>query len=57
MIERLTSDLDCGVYENVIRLTYKDFQKTYTIYGFCQDECDENTEIFISQWFENLKGE
>lgn len=56
MIERLTSDLDCGVYENVIRLTYKDFQKTYTIYGFSQDECDENTEIFINQWFENLKG-
>jgi len=57
MIERLTSDLDCGVYENVIRLTYKDYTKTYTIYGFSQHDCDKQTERFISNWFDNLKGE
>ena len=55
MIERLTSDLDCGVYENVVRLTYKHYTKTYTIYGFSQDECDKQTDRFISNWFDNIK--
>ena len=54
-IKYLSSDLDAGVYENVIQLTHKKLTKTYTIYGFSQDECDENTENFIKEWFSNLK--
>jgi hypothetical protein len=52
-VKYISSDLDSGVYENVIELTYNKITKRYTIFGFSQEATDTITKDFIKNWFDN----
>jgi hypothetical protein len=52
-VKYISSDLDSGVYENVIELTYNKITKQYTIFGFSQEATDTITKDFIKNWFDN----
>jgi len=45
-------DLINGVYTYVVVLTYGDYVGRYFIYGFSQEQADENKDDFIKAWFE-----
>ena len=47
----ISFDLIGGIYEYVIRLTYGNFTKIYSIYGFSEYECTNNKNKFIKQWY------
>ena len=48
-------DLTNGVYTYVIVLTYGNNVGRYFIYGFSQEQADENKNTFVEEWFETQK--
>lgn len=48
-------DLINGVYTYVIVLTYGNYVGRYFIYGFSQEQADENKNTFVEEWFETQK--
>ncbi len=54
-VKYISSDLDSGIYENVIELTFNNIKKRYTFFGFSKEAVDNITKDFIKKWFDNQK--